>query len=88
MVQLMKKSELTADDLQPLVAKLQPEEQIRLAYFALRVARGIRPKVEEEEDELTAIRETLQLLSIPGMRESVQKGLQTPLEECAEDPGW
>jgi prevent-host-death family protein len=40
------------------------------------------------EDDWRAIRETLYLLSIPGMRESIREGLETPVEECSEDPGW
>ena len=28
------------------------------------------------------------LLSIPGMRESIRKGLKTPVEKCSEKPGW
>jgi antitoxin YefM len=40
------------------------------------------------EDDWQAIQETLYLLSIPGMRESIKKGLATPVEECSEDPGW
>lgn len=40
------------------------------------------------EDDWRAIQETLTLTSIPGMRESIQKGLQTPVEECDEDIGW
>lgn len=89
----MKRSELTADDLRPLVAKLSSDEQVRLAYYALRVARGLKHKMgavaeKEEEEELDAIRETLHLLSIPGLRESIQQGLQIPLEDCVEEPGW
>jgi prevent-host-death family protein len=40
------------------------------------------------EDDWRAIEETLYLLSIPGMRESIKEGLATPIEECSEDPGW
>lgn len=40
------------------------------------------------ESDWNAINETLYLLSIPGMRESIQEGLTAKLEECAEDPGW
>lgn len=40
------------------------------------------------EDDWRAIQETLYLLSIPGMRESIREGLDTPLEQCSEDPGW
>ena len=35
-----------------------------------------------------AIQETLYLLSMPGIPESVREGLETPIEECAEEPGW
>ena len=40
------------------------------------------------EDDWRAVQETLYLLSIPGMRESIREGLETPLEECAEDLDW
>ncbi|CAN5884924.1 type II toxin-antitoxin system prevent-host-death family antitoxin [soil metagenome] len=40
------------------------------------------------EEDWTAIQETLSLLSVPGMRESIREGMATPVEECDEDPGW
>ena len=40
------------------------------------------------EDDWRSIQETLHLLSVPGMRESIQEGLKTPVDECSEDPGW
>jgi len=40
------------------------------------------------EDDWRSIQETLYLLAIPGMRESVLKGLQTPVEDCAEALVW
>ncbi len=40
------------------------------------------------EEDWRAIQETLYLLSVPGMRESIIKGLRTPVEECGEEPGW
>jgi prevent-host-death family protein len=40
------------------------------------------------EEDWRAIQETLHLLSIPGMRESIREGLATPLDECSKDPGW
>lgn len=40
------------------------------------------------EEDWRAIQETLYLLSIPGMRESIREGLQTPIEECAEALEW
>ncbi len=40
------------------------------------------------EDDWRAIQETLHLLSIPGMRESIRNGMNEPIEECSEEPGW
>ncbi|MGQ0593498.1 MAG: type II toxin-antitoxin system Phd/YefM family antitoxin [Gammaproteobacteria bacterium] len=40
------------------------------------------------EEDWRAIQETVCLLSIPGMRESIREGLSTPIEECAKDPDW
>lgn len=40
------------------------------------------------EDDWRAIQETVYLLSIPGMRESVREGLNTPIEECSKDLDW
>ena len=40
------------------------------------------------EEDWNAISETVNLLSIPGMRESIQEGMETPLSECAEDLDW
>jgi len=40
------------------------------------------------EDDWRSIQETLYLLSIPGMRESIREGLETPVNECSEDAGW
>lgn len=40
------------------------------------------------EEDWNAIQETLHLLSVPGMRESIREGLTTPVDECAKEPGW
>jgi len=40
------------------------------------------------EDDWRSIQETLYLLSIPGMRESIRKGLKTPVRKCSEKLGW
>jgi antitoxin YefM len=40
------------------------------------------------EEDWRAIEETLHLASMPGMRESIKKGLKTPVEKCEEEPGW
>lgn len=40
------------------------------------------------EDDWRALQETLYLLSVPGMRESVRDGLATPVEKCATELDW
>jgi len=40
------------------------------------------------ESDWEAIQETLHLTSIPGMRESIREGLETPIEECSEELDW
>ena len=40
------------------------------------------------EADWNAIQETLHLVSIPGMRESILEGLATPAEELSDQPGW
>ena len=40
------------------------------------------------EEDWRAIQETLHLLSVPGMRESIRKGLRTPLSKTSEKAGW
>lgn len=40
------------------------------------------------EEDWRAIQETLYLTSIPGMRESISKGLKTPVAKCKTDLAW
>lgn len=40
------------------------------------------------EEDWRAIKETLYLLSIPKMRESIRKGLKAPLKECSKELEW
>jgi antitoxin YefM len=40
------------------------------------------------EEDWRAIQETLYLLSIPGMRESIRKGLKTPIKKTSRVLHW
>ena len=40
------------------------------------------------EEDWNAISETLHLLSIPGMRESIKEGLNQDLSECSKELDW
>jgi antitoxin YefM len=40
------------------------------------------------EDDWRSIQETLYLVSIPGMRDSIRKGMTVPLGKTSTKPGW
>ena len=40
------------------------------------------------EDDWNSIQETLYLLSVPGMRESILQGMNTPAEELSRELDW
>jgi prevent-host-death family protein len=40
------------------------------------------------EEDWSAINETLYLLSVPGMRESIKEGLSQNLDECSKELDW
>jgi len=39
-------------------------------------------------EDWAAIQETLHLLSVPGMRESIKEGMAEPVDECARALDW
>ncbi|MFT3760218.1 type II toxin-antitoxin system Phd/YefM family antitoxin [Thauera sp.] len=40
------------------------------------------------EEDWAAIQETLFLLSVPGMRESIKAGMAEPVDSCATELDW
>ena len=40
------------------------------------------------EEDWNSISETLHLLSIPGMRESIQEGMTESVSDCSEELDW
>ena len=40
------------------------------------------------EEDWNAINETLYLLSIPGMRESIREGMESSLDHCEKELDW
>lgn len=39
-------------------------------------------------EDWEAIQETLHLLSVPGMRESIKQGMDEPVENCTQELHW
>lgn len=48
----------------------------------------VNPHKKGAAENWRAIQETLYLTSIPGMRESIQDGLKSPIAECDEELEW
>ena len=40
------------------------------------------------EDDWNSIAETLHLLSVPGMRDSILEGMDAPIDECSKELDW
>lgn len=40
------------------------------------------------EDDWRAIQETLYLTAIPGMKDSIVKGMKTPVTKCSKELDW
>ncbi|MBC8438495.1 MAG: type II toxin-antitoxin system Phd/YefM family antitoxin [Deltaproteobacteria bacterium] len=40
------------------------------------------------EEDWKSIQETMFLLNIPGMRESIMEGFATPIDDCKEELDW
>ncbi len=39
-------------------------------------------------EDWNAIQETLHLLAVPGMRESIKEGMAEPIDNCAKELDW
>jgi prevent-host-death family protein len=63
-------------------------DEVALSHEPIQIAGKRNSAVLVSEEDWRAIRETLFLLGIPGMRESIEGGMNTPLEECAEGLDW
>jgi prevent-host-death family protein len=63
-------------------------DEVKDSHIPVQIVGKRNSAVLISEDDWRAIEETLYLTSIPCMRESIKKGLKTPVEKCKEEPGW
>lgn len=63
-------------------------EQVTVSHEPVQITSKRGNAVLISEEDWRSIQETLYLLSVPGMRESIVEGMKTLLAECSEDPGW
>ena len=63
-------------------------DEIALSHEPVQIAGKRNSAILVAEDDWRAIKETLYLNGISGMRESIVEGLKTPVEECEEELDW
>lgn len=63
-------------------------DEVSESHMPVQIAGKRNSAVLISEDDWRAIQETLYLTAIPGMKDSIQRGLKTPVEKCHEDLGW
>ena len=79
-------STITASEARSRLYRLMDEVRGSHEHVVITGRRG--NAVLLSEDDWRAIQETLYLLSVPGMRESIREGLEAPVEECVEGLDW
>ena len=63
-------------------------EQTAVTHEPVQINGTTASAVLVAEEDWRSIEETLYLLSLPGMRESIREGMQTPLEQCSSELPW
>ena len=63
-------------------------DEVSLSHEPVQIAGKRNSAVLISEDDWRAIQETLYLTSIPGIKESIVRGLKTPAGKCHKDLGW
>ncbi len=63
-------------------------EIVASSHDPIQIAGKHHSAVLVSEADWRAVQESLHLLSIPGMRASIRRGLKTPAEKCHTEPGW
>jgi len=63
-------------------------DDVALSHDPIQIVGKRHSAVLISEEDWRAIQETLFLTAIPGMRESIKKGLNTPVDKCSKDLAW
>lgn len=77
---------LTATEARRRLYKLL--EEVPSSHEPIQIKGKKNSAVLISEEDWRAIQETLYLLSIPGMREFIREGLDTPVEKCGKELKW
>lgn len=63
-------------------------EEIAASHEPIQITSDSSNGILIAEEDWRSIQETVYLLSIPGMRESIREGLKTPIEDCSTELTW
>ena len=63
-------------------------DEVALSHEPVHIAGKRNSAVLVSEDDWSAVQETLYLLSIPGMRESIREGMATNAEDASDELDW
>ena len=63
-------------------------DQTAASHEPVQIAGRRHSAVLITEEDWRAMQETLYLVSMPGMRASIRRGLKTPIAQCAEKLRW
>ncbi len=77
---------ITSEEAQDAMQQLL--EEAAASHEPIQIIGNSSRAVLISEEDWRAIQETLYLLSIPGMRESIREGLATSVEECSKELNW
>ena len=58
------------------------------SHIPIRITGKRNSAVLVSEKDWASVQETMHLLSIPGMRESIREGMDTDIEECESELDW
>jgi prevent-host-death family protein len=79
-------STLTASEARAKLYRLI--DQAAESHTPIRITGKRNNAVLVSEEDWSAVQETMYLLSVPGMRESIREGLKTPAEELKSELDW
>lgn len=63
-------------------------ESVSVSHVPVQITGKNNNAVLVSEDDWNAIQETLFLVSIPGMRDSIRAGMKAKIEDCASSLKW
>lgn len=63
-------------------------EEAAASHEPIHITSDASDAVLISEEDWRSIQETLYLLSISGMRESIREGMATPINECSRESSW